>query len=128
MFLTNTPCVFHVETMWNRLFQRLFNVEYTWCVCEVSGQWLVVYLVLYKIPFRILTIGFRNSYKAGPVQSINAFGMFLYLDAYSNDEASLKWINEPVRYGETFFSTGFSVEEFHPSYEKYEGGVTGILI
>ena len=54
--------------------------------------------------------------------------MFLYLDAYSNEEASLKWINAPVRYGEAFFSTGFFIEEFHPSYEEYEGGETGILI
>ena len=40
----NTSRVFHVETTWKRLFLRLFNVEYTWCVCrEVPSD--IVFLV-----------------------------------------------------------------------------------
>ena len=35
LFPTNTPRVYHVETMWKRPFPRRFNVEYTWCVCRV---------------------------------------------------------------------------------------------
>ena len=31
---TNTPRVFHIETTWEQLFPRRFNVEDTWCVCR----------------------------------------------------------------------------------------------
>ena len=44
MYSTNTPRVFHVETMWKRPFPRRFNVEYMWCVySRFDKTWLLLY-------------------------------------------------------------------------------------
>ena len=75
---TNTPHVFHVETMWERSFPRRFNREFTWCVrrkicrwhmecdCHIFSKYLVFQMknLLFKskyLVFRSKTLNFDQN-------------------------------------------------------------------
>ena len=84
-YTTNIPCVFHVEKTLKRLFPRLVNVEYLWCVYRVDvWQGLKYTSVLQwrsQEPLKDLTLSI-NYCKALHLRSLVVFWLHFWTACY----------------------------------------------